>query len=123
MRYLLIIACVISLFACTFTVSANEPPSPKGIEISFPERGIDDWSIGNAIKEANEDITTDKFKIYYSGTRAAYPPGVEQEDMHLIKDLPIASAGIGCIITDPELREAKLNYARKYNEIIINHLK
>jgi hypothetical protein len=121
MRYTAIIACVLSFF--TFSFSAAENQSPQTQKLNFPERTIDDWSIEKAIVEANDDIKKGTIKIYYSGTIAAYPPGVNQEDMHLIEGLSIANAGIGCKVFDSKLRKSQFNYANKYNEIIIDHLK
>jgi hypothetical protein len=114
-------ACLIILIFCA-TVSYAQDVS-DGEFISYPNRTVEEWKPENAIKEAEYDIKNNKIKIYYSGTITAGPVGVSPEEAHLIKNLPIADGGIGCKITNSELRNNQAAYAKKYNKIIILHLK
>jgi hypothetical protein len=95
----------------------------QGNSINFPDRTIEDWNPEKAVMEAENDIKSNELKIYYSGTIAATPVGVSQEDYELIKDLPIADGGIGCVISDQELRQAQYAYSMRYNRIVVKHLK
>jgi len=99
------------------------PSSTNEKTINFPGRSIKGWSLENAVNEARSDINQEKIKIYYSGTIAASPIGVEPQDLMLIRKLPIADAGMGCVIENEELRKAQFEYGKRYNEIIVQHLK
>jgi hypothetical protein len=116
-------ACLIFLFFCVAVSYAQENQRGQTISLIYPDRSIGEWEPENAIEEAKYDIKNNKMKIYYSGTIAASPNGVLPEDIHLIKNLPIADGGIGCIITNSELRKKQAAYATKYNEIIVFYLK
>lgn len=91
--------------------------------ISYPNRTIEEWKPENAVNEAEYDIKNNKIKIYYSGTITSGPVGVSPEDAHLIENLPIADGGVGCKVSNSELRTNQSAYAKKYNEIIMLHLK
>ncbi len=108
------------LAGCVATGVPQETPQQHMLK--FPERTLAEWQPDRAIEEAKKDIQTEKLKIYMSGTIAAYSPGVEKEQYPLIANLPKADAGIGCVIEDSKLREAQFEYAKKYNEYIVNHL-
>lgn len=106
--------------ACT-TIGAPQSIPQQHI-LQFPERTLADWQPDRAVEEAKKDIRLGKLKIYISGTIAAYSPGVKKENYPLIIDLPRADAGVGCIVEDAELRKVQFEYARKYNEYIVNYL-
>lgn len=112
---------LLSIFLCVSPSTSQD--KSNGISIIYPNRSIDDWMPENAIVEAESDIQNNRLKVYYSGTYTATPIGISQEDAHLVKELPKADGGIGCVITNPELRKNQSDYAKKYNEIIIKHLK
>ena len=96
--------------------------SQKSSLLQFPERTIKDWNLSLAAKEAEKDIKEGTIKIYISGTLVAYPTGIEPEHYELIKDLPKADAGIGCMVEDGTLRKSQEEYAAEYNKLIITHL-
>jgi hypothetical protein len=107
------------LAGCTITVVPQELPQHM---LEFPERTLAEWQPDRAVEEAMKDIRSGKIKIYISGTTVPYSPGVKPEQYPLIANLPNADAGIGCLIEDSELRKAQFEYAKEYNEYVVNHL-
>jgi hypothetical protein len=94
---------IIMLIGC-----ATTNKRPKSYLIRFPERTIKDWSPELAEKEAQKDIQNKTIKIYKCGTYASYLPGVSDKHRDLVKDIPRADAGIGCVfkgIEDRKLRK------------------
>jgi hypothetical protein len=89
--------------------------------LRYPDRSLADWHPDKAVAEAEHDIATGTAKIYISGTIAAFAPGVSSEQYSIVKRLPNADAGIGCDIEDAGLRRAQFEYARRYNEHIVQH--
>jgi hypothetical protein len=89
--------------------------------LKYPERTLADWQPEKAVPEAQHDIAAGTMKIYVSGGIVALAPGVSRDFIN-IKNLPSADAGIGCVIEDAELRKAQFEYARRYNEYIVQHL-
>ena len=93
-----------------------------------PERSLADWQPDEAIEEAERDLAAGTAKIYINGTIVAFAPGISSAEYHspeesqILKTLPSADAGIGCVVKDAELREAQFEYARRYNEYVIQHL-
>jgi hypothetical protein len=57
--------------------------------------------------------------VSLTGCSVEYHSPVEAE---ILKKLPSADAGIGCLIEDMELRKAQFEYARRYNEYVLRHL-
>lgn len=90
--------------------------------LSYPERSLADWQPDKAVAEAQKDLAAGTPKIYISGTIAAYPPGISEEQRSLVASLPNADAGIGCVIQDAALRKAQFEYACCYNEYVVQHL-
>ena len=96
--------------------------------LRYPERSLADWQPDKAVAEAEHDIAAGTAKVYLSGTRLVYAPGISTPEYHspaelqLLKKLPSADAGIGCVIENEELRKAQFEYARCYNEYVIQHL-
>ena len=96
----------------------------EGAQLQTTEtRTLADWSIENAIAEAKADIKSGNVKIYYAGTIAASPVGVAEENLKLIAHLPVGNGGIGCVVKDSGLRKIQAEYSKKYNELIVQHLK
>lgn len=77
------------------------------------------WNPEDAPQEAAQDIRTGHIKFYWSGSIASMPVGVPIE---LAKRYPKANAGVGCVITDIELRKRQEEYARRYNWAILTYL-
>ena len=90
-----IIVLTILLSGCATLQGTLAPPM-----LTFPDRTIEEWSVGAAITEAEQDIKRGSFMVYLSGTIAAYPPGIPSEEYELIRGLPMADAGMGCVIDD-----------------------
>lgn len=105
------------IVGCATTKKTLEPNL-----IQYPDRTIEDWNPSLAEVEAKQNIQNGSIKVYMSGTYAAYFPGISKEYYTLIKNLPKADAGIGCVIEDVKLRKQQLEYAEKYNKIILEHL-
>jgi hypothetical protein len=80
------------------------------------------WDPEKASIEAAHDIRAGKIKVYMHGTIAGLPVGVEEEDRHLIKGLPFAEAGVGCIVPSDDIYDAQGAYAVRYNQAIVKHL-
>ena len=91
--------------------------------LTFPDRTLEQWSVDAAVAEAERDIKNESVKVYLSGTIAAYPPGIPPEEYELIRGLPMADAGMGCLIEDGVLRAAQYAYAEAYNKRVIEHLR
>lgn len=95
--------------------------------LRYPDRTLADWQPDKAVAEAERDIAAGTAKIYISGTIVAFAPGISSSEYHrpeaaeILKVLPSADAGIGCVIEDAELRKAQFEYARRYNEYVIQH--
>lgn len=70
------------------------------------------WNPDNAVKEAEQDIRSGRFKFYWSGSIASVPVGVPFD---VAKKYPKADAGNGCVTNDIPLRERQQEYARRYN--------
>lgn len=85
-------------------------------------RAISRWNPDNAVVEAQQDIQRGTMKIYRHGTIASQAVGVEPEQMPLIQSFPTEDAGIGCIVNDWDLRRLQGEYARRYNQAIVQHL-
>jgi hypothetical protein len=90
--------------------------------LRYPDRTLADWHPDKAVAEAQRDIAAGTAKIYISGTIAAFPPGISPEQHALVRRLPNADAGIGCVIENMEFRKAQFEYARRYNEYVSEHL-
>ena len=96
--------------------------------LRYPGRSLADWQPDKAVPEAQRDMIAGTVKIYISGTIVAYAPGISSAEYHspeeyeLLERFPSADAGIGCVIEDLELRKAQFEYARRYNEYVIQHL-
>jgi len=90
--------------------------------LRYPDRSLADWHPDKAVTEAELDIAAGTPKIYISGTIAAFAPGVGFDQKLIIKRLPNADAGVGCVVKDPELRNAQFEYARRYNQYVLQHL-
>jgi hypothetical protein len=90
--------------------------------LRYPDRSLADWQPGKAVAEAEHDIAAGTPKIYISGTIAAFMPGISSDQYTVVRPLPKADAGIGCVIEDEELRKAQFEYARRYNEYVVQHL-
>jgi hypothetical protein len=86
------------------------------------KRLLKKWNPSLAPIEAQRDIQQGTIKIYLDGTIASFPVGIEQSQRHLIKGLPTAPAGVGCVIRNHELRQSQREYAIRYNQIIIQYL-
>lgn len=94
--------------------------------IDYPKRTYQDWNPCLAEKEAISDIENKTIKIYYVGGYVPVPAGLSKEEILLVIDYPMAAAGpLGCIVEEKDipLRERQVEYAEKYNRIIINYLK
>lgn len=105
-----------------FVGCATQQPSVGGNRLRYPDRSLADWQPGKAVTEAEHDIATGTPKIYISGTVATFAPGVSADPDSIVGTLPNADAGIGCVVVDSELRKAQFEYARRYNEYVIQHL-
>jgi hypothetical protein len=90
--------------------------------IEHSARSRADWQPERAVAEAQKDLAAGTPKIYISGTITALAPGVDEKHQALVRSLPRADAGIGCIVVDEDLRKAQFEYARRYNEYIVGHL-
>jgi hypothetical protein len=90
--------------------------------LRYPDRTLADWQPDKAVAEAQRDIAGGTPKLYISGTIVAFPPGLNFEQYSTLKTLPTADAGIGCVIEDTELRKAQFEYARRYNEYLVQNL-
>ena len=81
------------------------------------------WNPTNAVARANFDIYSDKIKIYYSGTIAPFPAGIEREEEYLIEHYPGDYSGCGCVIFDAKLRKLQSEYGVIYNRRILEWVK
>jgi len=90
--------------------------------VRYPDRKLADWQPDKAVAEAQHDLVAGTLKVYICGTRAASAPGISQEQQSIVKSWPNADAGIGCLIEDADLRQAQAEYARRYNEYVVQHL-
>lgn len=117
MRMLLAILVLACAVGCSTTKSSG-----GGRMLRYPDRTLADWQPDKAVVEAGHDIATGTPKIYIGGTIAAFAPRVIPEQYAIIKTLPNADAGIGCLIENAELRKAQFEYARRYNEYVVEHL-
>lgn len=121
MKKLSWLALVVLLGGCS--VAPTAVPEIRYIE--FPNRAEREWEPSRATKEAEEDIKNDKVKIYISGTIAPYAPGVKTEaERALVKHLPRADAGVGCVITNEDemkFRQMQAEYAERYNKYVVNY--
>jgi hypothetical protein len=111
----------ILFLTCLIGCSTTRSPGSKTM-LSYPERTLADWQREKAVAEARKDIVARTVKIYISGTIVAGAPGVNAEQESLVRSLPNADAGTGCVISDMELRKAQFEYARRYNEYVVHHL-
>jgi hypothetical protein len=111
----------IIVLSCLVACSTSKSPSGKAM-VRYPKRSLADWEPDKAVAEAQKDIAMGTAKIYISGTIAAYAPGISSDQEPLVKSLPNADAGIGCVIQDAELRKAQFEYARRYNAYVVQHL-
>lgn len=113
------------LVLATFAAFASDSFAPTQAEIiSYPNRTITEWGKEEAIREAEIDIKVGKPKLYLSGTRAVFAPGLTAEQRQKLRDLPTADAGIGCVIKDDEegqLRKVQAQYAETYNRYVAEH--
>ena len=80
------------------------------------------WDSATAESDARRDLAADTAKIYYSGTIAARPAGVPSSLGYLMKNLPRADAGCGCVVRDMALRKRQQAYAALYNQTVIREL-
>ena len=85
-------------------------------------RAVSRWNPDKASIEAQQDIQRGVLKIYRHGTIASQAVGVEPDQMQLIRSLPTEDAGTGCVIKDRDLRRLQGEYARRYNQAIVQHL-
>jgi hypothetical protein len=96
--------------------------------LRYPNRSLADWQPDKAVAEAEHDLAAGAPKIYISGTMGSFAPGISSETYQspekaeILRTLPCADAGMGCVIEDMELREAQFEYARRYNEHVVQHL-
>ena len=96
--------------------------------LRYPDRTMAEWQPDKAVAEAKRDVAAGTVKIYLSGTLLAHAPGISTVEYHnplefkLLETLPSADAGLGCVVEDTALREAQYEYARRYNEYIVQHL-
>ena len=116
MRALLAILSLGCLVGCSTTRTSGGRAM-----LQYPDRSLADWQPDKAVVEAQHDITTGTAKIYISGTIVAGAPGVSSDQYSIVKTLPNADAGIGCVVEDIELRKTQLEYSRRYNEYAVQH--
>jgi hypothetical protein len=117
MRAFLIMLILAGVVGCSTTRSSS-----SGRMLRYPDRTLADWQPEKAAAEAEHDLAVGTPKIYISGTIAAFAPGVGSDQYPIVRRLPNADAGIGCNIEDADLRKAQFEYARRYNEYIVQHL-
>lgn len=115
---------VIFIFLLTGCSALPMSTASQAHLLEFPERTLQEWEPSHAIEEAKRDIANGNPKIYLSGTLAPYAPGIRVEQYDLIKHLPRADAGAGCIIKNEEVkfRDIQAKYAERYNLYILNYL-
>jgi hypothetical protein len=94
----------------------------QGTMLQYPSRSLDDWQPARAVEEAKTDIAAGRPKIYIAGTRVPSAVGIDPKYHDLIRPLPQADAGIGCLVRDSALRDAQFEYARQYNECVLQYL-
>jgi len=107
---------LVFLAACTTPQQSQAKPL-----LQYPQRSWADWQPDKAVAEARSDIAAGHPKIYLCGTIVAFAPGVDFDRHPVLKTLPCADAGIGCLVSDGPLRRAQSEYARRYNEHIAGH--
>jgi hypothetical protein len=112
----------IVILGCSIGCSTTQSSAGRKM-LRYPDRSLADWQPGKAVAEAEHDIAAGTPKVYISGGIVAFAPGISAEQYSIVRTLPNADAGIGCVIEDTELRKAQFEYARRYNEYVVLHLR
>jgi hypothetical protein len=80
------------------------------------------WSLANAQSDADAVIRRGRVFVYSTGGIACLP-AVAESDMELAQSLPQHFVACGCIISDFELLQAQVEYARAFNQRILEWVK
>jgi hypothetical protein len=79
--------------------------------------GSRDLSVAAALKEAADDIRSNRAKIYEAGTIGPYEPGISDDDRQTVASLPRSGdLPMGC--TEPRALRAAA-YAEAYNRAVL----
>ena len=95
--------------------------SPVEAEPRDPARLLP-WSVAKAVSDADLAIDRRDLFVYATGGIACRP-NVAEQDMELARTLPQRYVACGCVVYDSELRTAQVDYARAFNQRILEHLK
>lgn len=83
---------------------------------------IAQWNPAHAGADAALDIENGAAKIYLNGTMSSSLVGLTPEQRALVAHLPVADAGVGCVVGDDDLFDARRAYAVRYNRAVAGYL-